>query len=83
MMKVNKRISIATFIIADILIAIVSAIAPFVFRFGIFSIEAQPWYLDLVAKTLPVDIFILLTINSVLRLYNRIWTYNKIKRLGV
>ena len=80
-MKVNKRISIATFIIADILIAIVSAIAPFVFRFGIFSIEAQPWYLDLVAKTLPVDIFILLTINSVLRLYNRIWTYASVSEM--
>ena len=51
----NKKTSIAVFILIDIFIAIVSAIAPFVFRFGIFSIRTSPWYLESVLKMLPAD----------------------------
>ena len=80
-MKVKKRTSIAIFILADILIVIFSAIAPFVFRFGIFSIKTQMWYVDLVMKTLPGDILIFLFINSFLRLYNRVWTYASVNEM--
>ena len=80
-MTVNKKTSIAIFIIADILIAIVSAIMPFVFRFGIFSIRTQPWYLSLVLKMLPADILIFLVVNSILRLYNRVWTYASVNEM--
>lgn len=80
-MTVNKRTSIAIFIIADILIAIFSAIAPFVFRFGVFSIRTAPFYLNSVLKMLPADILILLIVNSFLRLYNRVWTYASVNEM--
>ena len=80
-MTVKKRTSIAVFIIADILIAILSAIAPFIFRFGIFSIRVQPWYLESVLKLLPADILILLIVNSFLKLYNRVWTYASVDEM--
>ena len=80
-MTVNKKTSIAVFIIADIIIAIISAIAPFVFRFGIFSIRTAPFYLNSVLKMLPADILILLAVNSILRLYNRIWTYASVNEM--
>ena len=80
-MAVKKRTSIAVFIIADIIIAIISAIAPFIFRFGIFSIRVQPWYLESVLKLLPADILIFLVVNSFLRLYNRVWTYASVDEM--
>ena len=39
------------------------------------------WYVDLVLKTLPVDILIFLFINSFLRLYNRVWTYASVNEM--
>ena len=80
-MVVNKKTSIAVFIIADILIAIASAIAPFVFRFGIFSIRIQPWYLSSVLKMLPADILVFLGVNSAFKLYNRVWTYASVDEM--
>ena len=80
-MTVKKRTSTAIFIIADILIAIVSAIMPLVFRFGIFTIRIEPIYLDMVLKWLPLDAVIFVAVNSVLRLYNRVWTYASINEM--
>lgn len=80
-MTVKKRTSTAIFIIADIMIAIVSAIMPLVFRFGIFTIRIEPIYLDLVLKWLPLDAAIFVAVNSVLRLYNRVWTYASINEM--
>ena len=80
-MTVKKRTSITMFIIADILIAIISAIMPLVFRFGIFTIRIEPIYLDLVLKWLPLDAAIFVFINTLLRLYNRVWTYASINEM--
>ena len=80
-MAVKKKTSITFFILMDIFIAIVSAIAPFVFRFGIFSIRVQPWYLESVLKLLPADILIFIAVNALLRLYNRVWTYASVNEM--
>lgn len=74
-MKLSKRTSTAIFILADIIIAIISAIMPFVFRFGIFNFKGQVYFLDLMFKWLPLDILIFIGVNVLLRLYNRVWTY--------
>ena len=74
-MILKKRTSTAIFILADIMIVIASVIMPFVFRFGVFSINTSPWFLDLALKWMPVDIIVFLASNTVFRLYNRVWTY--------
>lgn len=74
-MTVKKRTSTAIFVITDILIAIVSAIMPFVLRFGVFYVGAQVFYLNLALKWLPLDAAILIGVNALLHLYNRVWTY--------
>ena len=76
-MKLKKRYSTAIFILIDIMIAIFSTIMPFVFRFGIFSFNtgiAERFFL-VAMKWLPHDILIFMAVNTVLRLYNRVWTY--------
>ena len=80
-MTVKKRTSTAIFITADILIAIISAIMPLVFRFGIFTIRIEPIYLQLVLRWLPLDAAILVAVNTVLRLYKRVWTYASINEM--
>jgi FlaA1/EpsC-like NDP-sugar epimerase len=74
-MNVNKKTSTAIFILMDIVIAVLSAIMPFVFRFGVFNFQSQVYYLDLMLKWLPLDALILIGVNSILHLYNRVWTY--------
>ena len=74
-MKFKKRTSTTIFVIADILIAIVCVIMPFVFRFGVFSINSNPWLWNLAMKWMPVDALVLVISNTVFRLYNRVWTY--------
>ena len=80
-MTFKKRTSISILVIADILIAIISAIMPLVFRFGIFEITREPIYLTLVIKWLPLDAAILIAVNTCLRLYNRVWTYASISEM--
>lgn len=80
-MIVKKRTSTAIFIIADILIAIISDIMPLVFRFGIFTIRIEPIYFALVLKWLPLDAAIFVIVNILLRLYNRVWTYASINEM--
>ena len=80
-MKVNKKTSTAIFVITDIFIVIISAISAYVFRFGFFDIDRLPAFLDSTIKWLPVDIFIFLFVNSVLRLYNRVWTYASVNEM--
>lgn len=80
-MRINKKISTAIFIITDIFIVVLSAIMPFVFRFGIFSFQLQTYYLDLVYKWLPLDILIFICVNTALRLYNRVWTYASVNEM--
>ena len=82
-MVVKKRTSIAVFIIADVLIAVISAIMPFVFRFGVFAFNtgiANPFYMTAL-KWLPLDALIFVFINTVLRLYNRVWTYASVSEM--
>ena len=74
-MKFKKRTSTAIFILADVMIAIISVVMPFVFRFGIFSTDALPWFWDLAMKWLPVDTIIFIASNAAFHLYNRVWTY--------
>ena len=74
-MTVSKKTSTAIFVLADALIAIVSVIMPFVFRFGIFTTDMYPQFWDLAMKTLPVDIVIFIGCNVLFHLYNRVWTY--------
>lgn len=74
-MNFRKRTSTAIFVLMDIMIAIISAIMPYVFRFGIFSIKMQMRFLTLTLKWLPLDIAIFIAVNAALKLYNRVWTY--------
>ena len=80
-MAPNKKVSIAGFVIIDIMIAIISAIMPFVFRFGIFYVGAQTFYLGLTLKWLLPDIAIFIAVNALLRLYNRVWTYASVSEM--
>ena len=80
-MAAKKRVSIAVFVLADIVIASISAVMPFVFRFGIFSVRNEYWYLEIVAKWLPLDIIIFIAVNAILNLYNRVWTYASIDEM--
>lgn len=80
-MTSKKRLSIVIFIIIDAVIASVSAIMPFVFRFGIFYIDRVPRYIHLIMQWLPVDILIFILVNAILRLYNRVWTYASVDEL--
>lgn len=61
----------------DIAIAIISAIMPYIFRFGIFSIKTgvAESFMLITLKWLPLDILIFLAVNAALKLYNRVWTY--------
>lgn len=76
-MNVGKKTSTAIFVMMDIMIAIVSAIMPYVFRFGIFSFRTgiASNFLALTLKWLPLDIAIFIAVNVALKLYNRVWTY--------
>ena len=80
-MRVKKRTSIGIFVIVDVLIAAVSAIMPFVLRFGIFYVGAQTFYLGLTFKWLVLDAFIFVFVNTTLRLYNRVWTYASVNEM--
>ena len=80
-MKVNKKTSISIFVIIDIFIVIISALMAYVFRFGIFDINTLPIFMDSTIKCLPFDILIFLFVNSVLRLYNRVWTYASVNEM--
>ena len=80
-MTVKRRTSTAIFVIMDIMIAIVSAIMPFVLRFGVFYVGAQVYYLDLTFKWLPLDAVIFVGVNALLHLYNRVWTYASVSEL--
>ena len=67
----------------DIAIAIISAIMPYVFRFGIFSIKvgiASIFFMTTL-KWLPLDVLIFVGVNVALRLYNRVWTYASVGEL--
>jgi len=78
---VKKRTSTAIFIMIDIMIVIISAIMPFVLRFGIFYVGAHVSYLRTALKWLPLDALIFIGVNSALRLYNRVWTYASVGEL--
>lgn len=80
-MKVTKRTSTAIFVIADIVIAAISVIMPFVFRFGVFSTTSLPWFWNLAMKWMPVDILVFIASNVAFRLYNRVWTYASVSEM--
>ncbi len=81
-MKINKKKSIILFVLADAVIAVISAILPFVFRFGITSIPIYGMrFLTPALKWLPLDIAIFICVNAVLHLYNRVWTYASVNEL--
>ena len=82
-MNVKKKYSTAIFVIADIATAIISAIMPYIFRFGIFSIKTgiARSFLEITLKWLPLDIAIFLAVNVALKLYNRVWTYASVGEL--
>ena len=79
----NKHVSIAVFVIADIVIAAISTIMPFVFRFGIFSINTgvSASFLSIALKWFPLDALILVGVNAVLKLYNRVWAYASVAEM--
>ena len=80
-MTFKKRTSTAIFVIIDIMIAIVSAIMPFVLRFGVFYVGAQVYYLDLTFKWLPLDAAIFIGVNALMRLYNRVWAFASVSEM--
>lgn len=79
----NKKVSIAVFILADIIIAAVSAIMPFVFRFGIFTFKAgeAAYFFDIAIKWLPLDAVIFVCVNALMRLYNRVWAFASVSEM--
>ena len=79
----NKHVSIAVFVIADIVIAAISTIMPFVFRFGIFSINTgvSAAFLSIALRWFPLDALILVGVNAVLKLYNRVWAYASVAEM--
>lgn len=82
-MNVKKRTSTAIFVLMDIATAIISAVMPYVLRFGIFSIQtgvARSFFM-ITLKWLPLDIAIFIGVNVALRLYNRVWTYASVGEL--
>ena len=82
-MNVGKKTSTAIFVMIDILIAIVSAIMPYVFRFGIFSFRTGIGgsYLSVTLKWLLLDVAIFIIVNAALKLYNRVWTYASVNEM--
>jgi len=80
-MNPKKVRRILVFILIDAGIAVASAIMPFVFRFGIFSIHRNRLFLNTELTYLPVDMIILILVNALLHLYNRVWTYASIGEL--
>ena len=79
----NKRVSIGFFVCADVIIAAISVIMPFVFRFGIFNITGpvSALFLDAALKWLPLDAFILVCVNAILKLYNRVWAFASVTEM--
>lgn len=74
-MSVNKKTSIALFILMDVVIVAISTVMPFVFRFGIFTYNVYTWFWQLAMKWMPLDMVIFVAVNTLLHLYNRVWTY--------
>ncbi len=74
-MKLTKSTSIAIFVLTDILIAVISVVMPFVFRFGLISYSSPPAFWPLALKWMPLDIVVFIVSNIIFRLYNRVWTY--------
>lgn len=74
-MSVNKKTSIALFILMDVVIVAISTVMPFVFRFGIFTYNVYTWFWQLAMKWMPLDMVIFIAVNALLHLYNRVWTY--------
>jgi len=80
----NKKASIAFFVCADIIIAVISVIMPFVFRFGIFNFFTIPVsvsFLNIAIKWLPLDVFIFVCVNMFLKLYNRVWAFASVTEM--
>ena len=79
----NKKAGIAFFVIADIFIAVISTIMPFVFRFGIFTFNtgvAAPFF-EIALKWLPLDAAIFIGVNALMRLYNRVWAFASVSEM--
>ena len=79
----NKHVSITVFVLADIIIAAVSAIMPFIFRFGIFTFYTgiAGVFLKTAITWLPLDMAIFVGINAALRLYNRVWAFASVSEM--
>ena len=79
----SKRVSEAVFVLTDILIALISVIMPFVFRFGVFSFTtsvSEPFLMTAI-RWLPVDALILVGVNALLKLYNRVWAFASVSEM--
>lgn len=79
----NKKASIAFFVLADIIIAVISTIMPFVFRFGIFTFNVgeAAYFFDIAIKWLPLDVVIFICVNALMRLYNRVWAFASVSEM--
>jgi len=80
----NKKASIAFFVCADIIIAVISVIMPFVFRFGIFNFFTIPVsvsFLNIAIKWLPLDVFIFVCVYLFLKLFNRVWAFASVTEM--
>lgn len=67
------------FVLWDVVTVVIAAFIPMIFRFGIFTMDMN--YVSLELRQLPIDIALLLIINIILKLYNRVWTYASIPEL--
>lgn len=77
--KIRSFLRLAYFVLWDIVTVCIAAFIPMIFRFGIFTLDMN--YVHLELQQLPVDVAILIIVNIIFKLYNRVWTYASIPEM--
>lgn len=77
--QTRSRLRLIYFIVLDIITVVCAAFIPMIFRFGIFTLDMN--YVHLELHQLPFDIAILIVVNVILKLYNRVWTYASLNEM--
>ena len=77
--KRRKTLRTIYFLMWDVVTVFIAAFIPMVFRFGIFSLDMN--YVQLELQQITADVAILIIVNILFRLYNRVWTYASIPEM--
>ncbi len=75
----NRRFRIFILIAADICIVAFSALAALALRFDIFIMP--PLYMESAIHSIPAYVLIAISVLSVFKLYNRVWSYASLNEL--